>query len=144
MPHWSLTPYLILPDAAAALTFYTNAFGGEEFSRLTTPDGSRVVHAEMRLHGVKLYLSDDFCNPAQPGGRVSLHLEVPDADQAMAQAEAAGAKVIMPVEEMFWGARHGRLEDPFGIDWSLSTQIRILSEAEMKAAIAEWSERQQA
>lgn len=143
MPNWSLTPYLVLPNASAAIDFYAKAFNAQEFSRMTTPDGQRVVHAEIRAHGAKIYLSDDFGKAAQMGDRISLHLEVPDADLAMTQAEQAGAQVVLPVQEVFWGARHGRFQDPFGIHWSVSTQIRILSEADMKAAIAEWAEQQQ-
>lgn len=142
MAAWSLTPYLVLPDAAAALAFYANAFDAQEVSRLTTPDGKRVVHAEILLHGAKVYLSDDFCDEAGKSGNLSLHLEVPDADKAIAQATAAGAKITMPVEETFWGARHGRFEDPQGVCWSVSTQVRILSEGEMKNAIADWAAKQ--
>jgi|AGTN01.1.fsa_nt_gi Uncharacterized protein conserved in bacteria len=142
MAVWSLTPYLILPDAAAALAFYASAFDAQEVTRLTAPDDGRVVHAEILLHGAKVYLSDDFGHDIGPGGGISLHLEVPDADKILAQAAAAGAKVTMPVEETFWGARHGRFQDPLGIGWSVSTQVRILSEAEMKAAVAEWAAKQ--
>ncbi|MBC7953601.1 MAG: glyoxalase/bleomycin resistance/extradiol dioxygenase family protein [Rhodospirillaceae bacterium] len=137
MAEWSLVPYLMLSDAHAAMEFYRKAFGAEEIARMTTPDGKRIVHAEMSVHDCRIYLSDDFCQP-QSGSRIGLHLEVPDADQALAQAAEAGAKVTMPVSEMFWGARYGKVEDPFGVAWSVSTQVRQPSEAEMKAAIAEW------
>lgn len=139
MADWSLVPYLMVADATAAIAFYTKAFGATEGMRMTTPDGRRVVHAEMLIHGAKIYLSDDFCQSGTLGtGRIGLHLEVPDADEAQARAAAAGATITMPVAEMFWGARYGKLEDPFGITWSVSTQVRQPSEAEMKAAIAEW------
>jgi len=139
MAEWSLVPYLMVTDAAAAIAFYRKAFGATETARMTSPDGKRIVHAEMDLHGTRIYLSDDFCATQPVGaGRVSLHLDVPDADATQAQAAEAGAKVTMPVAEMFWGARYGKLDDPFGIAWGVSTQIRQPSETEMKAAIAEW------
>lgn len=138
MAEWSLIPYLMVSDAAAAIAFYIRAFGAEEVYRLTTPEGARVVHAEISIHGAKLFLADECGTPAQPGGRIGLHLEVPDADAAQARAAEAGARITLPVSEMFWGARYGKLEDPFGIVWSVSHQVRQPSEAEMKAAIAEW------
>ena len=147
MAEWNLVPYLMVADAAAAIDFYRKAFGATETARMTSPDGKRIVHAEIAIHGTRVYLSDDFCagdafcqNAAQGGGRISLHLEVPDADAAQAQAREAGAAITMPVVEMFWGARYGKLDDPFGISWSVSTQVRQPSEAEMKAAIADWFE----
>lgn len=138
MAEWSLIPYLMVSDAAAAIAFYIRAFGAEEVHRLTTPEGARVVHAELSIHGAKLFLADECGAPAQPGGRIGLHLEVPDADAAQARAAEAGARITLPVSEMFWGARYGKLEDPFGIVWSLSHQVRQPSEAELKASIAEW------
>ncbi len=138
MAEWSLVPYLMVPDGAAAIDFYTKAFGATEVVRLTTPDGSRVVHAELSVQGAKLFLADECGDPIQPGGRIGLHLEVPDADAAQDRAAQAGARITMPVSEMFWGARYGKLEDPYGIVWSLSHQVRQPSEAEIKEAIADW------
>ncbi len=147
MAEWSLVPYLMVTDTVAAIAFYRKAFGATETARLTSPDGKRTVHAEIDIHGTRIYLADDFCagdafcqSSTQAAGRISLHLEVPDADAAQAQARDAGATITMPVAEMFWGARYGRLDDPFGISWSVSTQVRQPSEAEMKAAIADWFE----
>lgn len=138
MAEWSLIPYLMVPDGASAIAFYVKAFGATEVARLTTPDGSRVVHAELSIHGTKLYLADECGDTVAPGGRIGLHLEVPDADAAQAHAAEAGARVTLAVSEMFWGARYGKMEDPYGIVWSVSHQVRQPSEAEIKAAIAEW------
>lgn len=138
MADWALTPYLMVADAAAAIAFYIKAFGATEVARLTTPDGGRVVHAELSINGAKLYLADECGDPIRPGGRIGLHLEVPDADAAQARAAQAGARITLPVSEMFWGARYGKMEDPFGIVWSVSHQVRQPSDAEIKAAIAEW------
>jgi len=126
MAEWNLIPYLMVPDAKAAIAFYTKAFGATEVCCLAAPNGGRVVHA------------DECGEQATPGGRIGLHLEVPDADAAQDRAASAGAKVVLPVSEMFWGARYGKLEDPFGIVWSVSHQVRQPSQAEIMEAIADW------
>lgn len=138
MAEWSIVPYLMVPDGAAAIDFYVKAFGATEAVRLTTPDGSRVVHAELSIQGAKLFLADQCGDPVQPSGRIGLHLEVPDADAAQARAAQAGARITMPVSEMFWGARYGKLEDPYGIVWSLSHQVREPTEEEVRKGIADW------
>lgn len=137
MPSWSLTPYVTVADAAAAIAFYQAAFGATERYRMTTPDGSRIVHAELDINGARFLLSDDLgMGKGSGSGATTLHLDVPDADAVQAQAAAAGATITMPVAEMFWGARYGTLTDPAGIAWSVSTQVRQPSEEEMKAALA--------
>lgn len=137
MPGWSLTPYVMVADAAAAIAFYKAAFGATERYRMTTPDGGKIVHAELDINGARFMLSDDMGMGGGSGtGAAILHLDVPDADTVQAQAAAAGATVTMPVAEMFWGARYGKLTDPSGIAWSVATQVRQPSEEEIKAAIA--------
>lgn len=137
MSGWTLTPYVMVGDAAAAISFYRAAFDATERCRMTTPDGTKVVHAELDINGARLMLSDAF-GAGNPGtGGAVLHLDVPDADAVQARAAAAGATVTLPVAEMFWGARYGKLVDPFGIAWSVSTQVRQPSEEEMAAAIAQ-------
>ncbi|HTH16443.1 MAG TPA: VOC family protein [Magnetospirillum sp.] len=138
MAEWNLIPYLMVPDAKAAIAFYTKAFGATEVCCLAAPNGGRVVHAEISVNGAKVYLADECGEQATPGGRIGLHLEVPDADAAQDRAASAGAKVVLPVSEMFWGARYGKLEDPFGIVWSVSHQVRQPSQAEIMEAIADW------
>ena len=142
-----VVPYVVVSDGAAAIAFYTKAFGAEELQRMTTPDGSRIVHAALRMNGGTLFLADDFPEmnqgksrtPEALGGTgVTMHLEVPDADATVAQAEKAGATVTMPVADTFWGARFGKLQDPFGHDWSVSTQTRQPSEEEMKKAVEQF------
>lgn len=138
MAEWSLVPYLMVSDAKAAIAFYAKAFGATEICCLTTPDGGRVVHAEISVNGAKVYLADECGQPGQGSGHIGLHLEVPDADAAQERAAQAGAKVVLAVSEMFWGARYGKLQDPYGIIWSVSHQVRQPSEAEIKEAIANW------
>lgn len=139
MPGWTLTPYIMVSDAAAAIAFYRAAFEAIERFRMTTPDGTKIVHAEMDINGARLMLSDDLgmAGGGTGTGAAVLHLDVPDADEVQARAAAAGATVILPVAEMFWGARYGKLSDPFGIQWSVATQVREPSEEEMKAALAQ-------
>ena len=146
-PSAGVVPYVFVSDATGAIAFYTQAFGAEELQRMSTPDGSRVIHAALRLNGGTLFLADDFPEmndgkartPEALGGTgVTLHLEVPDVDATVEQAVAAGATVTMPVADMFWGARFGKLQDPFGHDWSISTQTHQPSEEEMQKAVEQF------
>lgn len=115
----TLTPHLVCHDAAAAIDFYKRAFGAEETMRLPGP-GGKLMHAALRIGDSMLMLVDEFpdmgaVGPRQLGGSpVTIHLAVPDAEATMRRAEAAGAKVKMPVTDMFWGDLYGVLEDPFG------------------------------
>lgn len=134
---WRLIPTLMVSSGRAAIAFYKAAFGaGERFCQ-TTPDGAKVVHAELDINGSPLYLSDEF-TPTARSCRVTLHLDVPDADAAFERAVKAGAKVDMPLADMFWGARYGRIEDPFGITWSLSTQKRQPTAEELREGVEKW------
>jgi uncharacterized glyoxalase superfamily protein PhnB len=138
----SLTPYLICKGAAQAIEFYKQAFGAEEHFRLSGPAGS-IIHACLQIGDSPLMLSDEMeemgaFGPQRLGGSpVTIHLSVPDADAAALRAAAAGAKITMPVADMFWGARYGVLQDPFGHSWSVATQVRDLSPAEVQAACSE-------
>lgn len=133
----SLTPYLVCQGAADAIEFYKRAFGAEEQMRLPGPDG-KIIHACLRVGDSPLMLSDECpemggFSPKHLGGSpVTIHLSVADADATAAQASAAGAKVLMPVAEMFWGARYGVLQDPFGHFWSVATQVKELTPEEIQ------------
>lgn len=137
----SLSPYLVCRDAAAAIDFYVRAFGAVELGRFAGDDG-RILHAELRISDASLMVSDEWPDygavspQALNGSPVTLHLYVPDVDAAMARAVAAGATVTMPVADMFWGDRYGKLSDPFGHQWSLATHQREVSFEEMQAAAA--------
>jgi len=136
----SLTPYLVSPSAAASVEFYKNAFGAEELDRHLAPDGRRLMHVHLRILGSDLMLSDDFCDqtggrcetPAALGGNpVTLHLQVEDADAAWNQAVSAGAKVLTPLMDQFWGDRYGQLIDPFGYKWAIAQTKRTVSLEEL-------------
>jgi len=137
----SLTPHLICADSAAAIDFYRRAFGAVELSRLPGP-GGKLMHAALRIGDSLLMLSDEWpdmgvVGPQRlQGSPVVVHLYVEDVDAVVARAVAAGAKLTMPVADMFWGDRYGRLEDPAGHHWSVATHLRDVTPAEMAAAMA--------
>ena len=137
----SLTPHLICAGAAAAIDFYKAAFGAVELTRLPGPSG-KLMHGSVRIGDSVLMLVDEMpeygaCGPKLlKGSPVTIHLYVTDVDAAVAQAVAAGAKVTMPVTDMFWGDRYGQLEDPFGHRWSVATHTRDLTPAQIQEGMA--------
>ncbi len=136
----SVTPYLVVSNGEHAIEFYKKAFGAGELYRMPAPDG-RLMHASLEINGSCVMLSDEF--PEHGGNRapdmigsttVTIHLQVPNADKAFAQAVAAGATVIMPLADMFWGDRYGKLRDPFGHEWSIAHHVRDVPPAEIAEA----------
>jgi uncharacterized glyoxalase superfamily protein PhnB len=132
-----MTPYLTVRNAEAAISFYQQAFGAAEKLRLVVPDGKAIVHAELQIGDALLYLSEEFpemCNKSPQtlnGSPVTLHLQVDNADAWFDRAVHAGATVIMPLENMFWGDRYGRLSDPFGHQWAIASHVEDVSPEEM-------------
>ncbi len=130
------TPYLCCKDATSAIEFYLRAFGATELMRLAEPSG-KIGHAEIKIGGAIIMLADEYpelgiLSPEALGGSpVRIHLYVEDVDALFSQAVAAGAKELIPVSDQFYGDRSGRLEDPFGHVWILSTHKQDLSPAEM-------------
>lgn len=133
----TLTPYLIVKGAAAALEFYAKALGARELVRMADPSG-KVGHAEMKIGDSPFMLADEFpemgavAPPAGGGHSVSFLVYVPDVDAAFARALAAGAKAVRPVQDQFYGDRSGTLEDPFGHQWTLATHVEDVSPEEME------------
>jgi len=133
----TLTPALTVRDGAKAIDFYKRALGAQELMRMPGPDGRGLMHAELRIGDSIFMLSEEQpgmgCRaPASVGGPTSyLYVYVPDVDTAFKQAVAAGAKVVMPVVDMFWGDRYGQVEDPSGHRWGLATHTRDLSPEEI-------------
>jgi PhnB protein len=131
----SVTPYLAVRDAVAAVEFYERAFGARLVMKLTMPDG-RYAHAEVQIGDCHVMLAEenpDWGNTSPPtlgGSPVSFMVYVPDVDAAFARALAAGAVQVRPVEDQFYGDRTGTLRDPFGFQWSLGTHVEDVSEAE--------------
>ena len=136
----SLTPHLVCRGAAAAIEFYGRAFGAIELFRLPGPDG-RLIHACVRIGDSQLFLFDEMPEHGAhspqtlKGTPVTIHLQVEDADAAFARAMRAGATVSMPLADMFWGDRYGRVTDPFGHSWSIATHVRDVSPDDMVAAM---------
>ena len=135
----TLTPHLVIKDAAKAIDFYKKAFGAEEISRMPTPDG-RLMHASLKIGDSIFFLCDEFpeydCGSVSPStlqkAHATLHVYVDDADKAFKRAVDAGANGVMPPQDMFWGDRYGRLIDPFGQPWSIGTHVEDLTPEEMK------------
>lgn len=133
----TVTPYLIVRDGAKALDFYKRAFGGKEIYRLAAPDG-KVLHAEMQIGNSRLMMADEVPqmgarSPQAIGGTpVSILLYVEDVDARVQQATAAGAKVVRPLQDQFYGDRSGTLEDPFGHVWTIATHIEDVPPAEIQ------------
>lgn len=131
------TPYLSVRGAAAAISFYKEAFGAEEVLRLMQPDG-RIGHAEIHIDGAKIYLADEFPEigfrgpEAFGGSPVQISLQVADVDRVARRAVRAGATIVRPVADQFYGARSGHFRDPFGYTWVISTLTERLSPEEMQ------------
>ena len=130
-------PYLRVKNASAAIEFYTRAFGARELFRLTEP-GGRIGHAELSLGGITLMLADEYpeygiLGPQSIGGTgMSIHLHVVNADVVAERAVAAGATVLRPLADQFYGERSGTLLDPFGHEWMLGHEIEKVSPEEMQ------------
>ncbi len=140
----SVTPYLVVDDAAEAIRFYERAFGAREKFRL--PVGDRIGHAELLIGDSHVMLADEFpdmghLGPKSRGGTsVSLVVYVEDVDRAFQQALDAGATQVKPLENQFWGDRMGTLTDPFGHMWSLASTVEEVPPEEMERRMAEFSE----
>jgi len=130
-------------DAARAIEFYKQAFGATEKGVMKGPDG-KIMHAELRIGDSLFMLADEFpqfgsLSPQTIGGSgMGLHIYVEDVDSAFDRAVKAGATMEMPVSEMFWGDRYGKLVDPFGHKWSIATHTRDMSMEEIEAAQEEF------
>jgi PhnB protein len=142
----TVTPHLICAGAAEAIDFYEKAFGAVELSRMPGSDG-KVMHASIRIGDSVLMLNDEmpewgtFGAKHFKGSPVTIHLYVENADAVFEQAVRAGAKVTMPLADMFWGDRYGKVEDPFGHLWSIGTHVRDVTSEEMQKAMEQMEEK---
>jgi len=135
----TITPYLIVKDAARAIEYYKKVFGATELFRMNGPDG-KVGHAELRIGNSHVMLADE--NPSMGQGHtsaatigtspVSLYIYLPDVDQVVQRAAAAGGKVLKPVEDQFYGDRSGFLQDPFGHLWGVATHVEDVAPKELE------------
>lgn len=133
----TLTPYLVVRDAPRAIEFYKQAFGAEVGEVHYSPDG-KVMNARLKIGDSIFMLNEEFpgagaLSPLGRGGTsVTLHIYCDDVDGAFNRAVAAGAKVIMPLMDAFWGDRYCDVEDPFGHNWSIATHKEDLSAEEIE------------
>ncbi|MDX2100400.1 MAG: VOC family protein [Leptolyngbyaceae cyanobacterium bins.59] len=138
----TVTPHLTVQNAQAAIEFYQKAFGAQEQFRMMTPDGKAIMHCVIKIGNSLIFLNDEFPDwgslspKAFNGSAVTIHLQVEDADRWFEQAVSAGATVTMPLENMFWGDRYGKLVDPFGHHWSIATEVEQVSPEEMEKRVA--------
>lgn len=136
----TVTPHLVCAGAADAIAFYQKAFNATEVGRLPGPQG-KLMHAMIRIGDSAVMLVDEMPDwgslgpKSLKGSPVTIHLYVEDVDAFVQRAVAAGAKITMPLEDMFWGDRYCRLEDPFGHHWSVATHLREVSPEEMQQAM---------
>jgi PhnB protein len=139
----TLTPYLAVEDASAAIDFYGRAFGAKERVRMPGPGGA-IMHAELEIGDSLLMLSDPFpqasTTPAKElgGTSVSLMLYVEDTDATYQQAIEAGATSLMEPDDMFWGDRFSSVQDPFGHSWTIATHVEDVSPEEMQKRSEAW------
>ena len=133
-------PYLSVTKADEAVEFYSHVFETSPTLLLNMPDG-RVMHCEFRIGSARFFLSEELPEhggtpgPASLGGTsVAIHLYVDDCDAMINRMVTNGAEVLMDPADMFWGERFGRVRDPFGHEWGITTQLREMSSEEIQAA----------
>jgi PhnB protein len=135
------TPYLVIKDAARAIEFYKEVFGATELMRMPDPSG-KIGHAEIKIGDSPIMLADEFPDmgyrgpQALGGSPVSILLYVADVDAVFNKAVAAGAKVVKPLQDQFYGDRSGFIEDPFGHLWSIATHAEDVPREEMERRVA--------
>ena len=141
--HRAITPHLVVKGASEAIEFYKQAFGAEEIYRMPFPGPNGQVklgHAELQIGDSRLFLADEFpqqgANAPNGSSPVSIHLFVTDADAVFGRAVESGATVSMPLANMFWGDRFGKLVDPFGHHWSIATHLEDLTPEQMQERMA--------
>jgi uncharacterized glyoxalase superfamily protein PhnB len=129
----AITPQLVVRGAARAIDFYKEAYGASELFRSVAPDGVTIAHAELLLGNARFFVHDEFPDQGlvsptdEKGSSITLHVYVEDVDPFFARAVRAGAEVVLPVEQRFWGDRYGILRDPFAHRWSFASRTEDLS-----------------
>jgi PhnB protein len=138
----SITPHLVINNGVEAIEFYKRAFGAVVIYRYNGPDNKSIIYVKLRIGDSPILLSDEFpdiegisCrSPKSVGGStVVIHIYTEDVDKLFNQAISAGATVITPVTDMFWGDRYGQLMDPYGHFWSIATHKEDLSDDEIRS-----------
>ena len=136
----TVTPYIIIKNAADAIEFYKKAFNAKEGHRMLGPDNKTIMHAEITIGNSAIMISEEYkemncVSPVSIGGNsVWFYVYVEDVDTTFNQAVSAGATIVEPVKDQFWGDRMGSLKDQFGYQWSIATHKKDLSMDEIKKA----------
>lgn len=142
----SVTPYLVIDGAPAALEFYKSVFGATELMRMDGPNGT-VAHAEIKIGNSPLMVSDEWPDmgyrspKAYGGSSIGIMIYCEDADAMFAKAVAAGATVKKPLQDQFYGDRSGSVTDPWGHEWSIATHIEDVSADEIERRMKSWMEK---
>lgn len=128
-PMTGVIPHLNVEGASDASAFYQKAFAAQELMRLPAQDGKRLMHCALLVNGGHLFICDCFAEMGhgyehQPSNSFTMHLQVDDAEAWFTRAVEAGAEVLSPLEDMFWGDRYGRLRDPYGVCWSIGQTVK--------------------
>jgi PhnB protein len=137
----TITAHIVVRDAARAAEWYQRAFGAEERDRIPVP-GGKLMSLELRLGDSALMIADEFpelgvLSPQSIGGTaIVLHLSVDDVEPLWDRAVAAGAEVLQPLGDTFWGDRYGQVRDPFGHKWGLAQHLRDVPRDELLRAAA--------
>jgi PhnB protein len=139
----SITPAITCKDAARAIDFYKSVLGATEIMRMPGPGGV-IMHAELRVGDSVIFVNDEVPGMAvAPSGSslnpVYLFLYTADVDSVFNRAVAAGCQVTMPLDNMFWGDRYGKFNDPFGHSWGVATHVEDVAPEEMKRRSEEWT-----
>lgn len=138
----TVTPSIVVKGAAKAIDFYKTAFGAEEIMRMDGPHGT-IMHAEIKIGDSMIMLGDEWPDlgykaPLPGHTSSSLHVYVPEVDKAFKRATDAGCTIAMPIADMFWGDRYGKVADPFGHVWGLATHVEDVTPEECAKRAAAW------
>jgi PhnB protein len=144
----TITPQIVVKGVAAAIDWYSRALGAHELLRNAAPDGASIMHAELLLGDSRFFVVDEFPDsmvaPSTLGGTtVTMHLYVRNVDAVFTRAVEAGATVVMPIADQFWGDRYGILLDPFGHRWSIASRIEDLSPKKLQDRAKAWAKDQE-
>lgn len=134
----AVTPSITLKGCAEAIEFYKKAFGAEEVMRAPDPTGKLIWHAHIRIGDSPIFMSDEALNMGNPARPVSLWLYMDGVDAAFKRAVSAGCKVTMPLADMFWGDRMGKVTDKWGNDWAMAQHVKDMTPQEMEKAQKEF------
>jgi uncharacterized glyoxalase superfamily protein PhnB len=135
----SITTQLSVDGASDAIEFYKKAFGAEELSRFPDPSGKKVWHAALRIGDATFFVNDTFPEMGSGGTKAQLWIYGDNVDAAFERAVGAGAKVMMPLADMFWGDRIGTVTDRWGNQWTIGQHVKDMSPEEMRKAGEEFA-----